>query len=386
MKRFDFDALTERRNTGSMKWDTLPADDIIPLWVADMDFRTAPVVTEALRRRVDAGIFGYTDIPSSYYDAVCGWFSRRHGWYIDREMMIVTSGVVPAISAVIKALTIPGDGVILQTPAYNCFFSSVRNNGCREYDNRLVRISEGAGFSYEMDFENLENLASDPRNKLLILCNPHNPTGRVWTRSELERVRDICRRHRVRVVSDEIHCELTHPGFDYIPYATVDDHAVVCGSPSKAFNIAGLQNAFIVSPTEEVRDKIDRAINDNEVCDVNPFGVDAVTAAYEAGEEWLEALRSYLDDNNRLLQTFIERRLPSWKMCLSESTYLAWVDITATGIDGDRMERLLLERAKVKVSSGAIYGAPDFIRINYATPRARLEEALERIAAISTHT
>ncbi|MDE5976259.1 MAG: pyridoxal phosphate-dependent aminotransferase [Muribaculaceae bacterium] len=382
MKRFDFDALTERRNTGSMKWDTLPADDIIPLWVADMDFRTAPVVTEALRRRVDAGIFGYTDIPSSYYDAVCGWFSRRHGWYIDREMMIVTSGVVPAISAVIKALTIPGDGVILQTPAYNCFFSSVRNNGCREYDNRLVRISEGAGFSYEMDFENLENLASDPRNKLLILCNPHNPTGRVWTRSELERVRDICRRHRVRVVSDEIHCELTHPGFDYIPYATVDDHAVVCGSPSKAFNIAGLQNAFIVSPTEEVRDKIDRAINDNEVCDVNPFGVDAVTAAYEAGEEWLEALRSYLDDNNRLLQTFIERRLPSWKMCLSESTYLAWVDITATGIDGDRMERLLLEQAKVKVSSGAIYGAPDFIRINYATPRARLEEALERIAAI----
>ncbi|MDE6298956.1 MAG: aminotransferase class I/II-fold pyridoxal phosphate-dependent enzyme, partial [Muribaculaceae bacterium] len=242
MRRFDFDALTERRNTGSMKWDTLPADDIIPLWVADMDFRTAPVVTEALRHRVDAGIFGYTDIPSSYYDAVCGWFSRRHGWYIDRGMMIVTSGVVPAISAVIKALTIAGDGVILQTPAYNCFFSSVRNNGCREYDNRLVRISEGAGFSYEMDFENLENLASDPRNKLLILCNPHNPTGRVWTRSELERVRDICRRHRVRVVSDEIHCELTHPGFDYIPYATVDDHAVVCGSPSKAFNIAGLQN------------------------------------------------------------------------------------------------------------------------------------------------
>lgn len=383
MKRFDFDELTERRHTGSMKWDTLPADDIIPLWVADMDFRTAPAVTDALRRRVEGGIFGYADVPAAYYEAVCGWFRRRHGWEINTDMMIVTSGVVPAVSAVIKALTIPGDGVILQTPAYNCFFSSVRNNGCREYDNRLLRIVRGEGFSYEIDFENLEHLASDPRNKLLILCNPHNPTGRVWTRAELERVRDICRRHRVTVVSDEIHCELTHPGFDYTPYATVDDRAVVCGSPSKAFNIAGLQNAFIVAPSPEVRCMIDRAINDNEVCDVNPFGVDAVTAAYEKGEEWLGELRSYLNDNNRFLLAFIERRLPSWRVCLSESTYLAWVDVTATGMDGDMMEHLLMEQAKVKVSSGAIYGAPDFIRINYATPRQRLEEALERIAAIT---
>lgn len=382
MMTYDFDILTDRRGSGSMKWDSQGDDpDVIQLWVADMDFRTAPAITEALMKRVATGIFGYTDVSASYYDALRQWFLTRHGWAIDRDKVIYTSGVVPALSAIIKALTSPGDGVILQTPAYNCFFSSIRNNKCRQLDNPLIRTETPTGFTFGIDYRQLEQLASLPDTRLLILCNPHNPTGRVWRRDELEQIRDICRRHDVRVVSDEIHCELIHECCGpYIPYATVDEAAIVCCSPSKAFNTAGLQIANIVCPDEATRSRIDRAINDNEVCDVNPFGVIALQAAYNHGGDWLEALNRYLDGNFRLLRDTIASRLPMLKVCDSESTYLAWVDITATGMNGDEMERRLLERARVRVSSGATYGDSNYIRINYACPRARLEKALDRIA------
>lgn len=380
--KFNFDEMTRRRETASLKWDTMPDAEIIPLWVADMDFRTAPAITEALQRRVASGIFGYVDVPDSYFHAVTSWFERRHDWHIDRESLIYTPGVVPALSAIIKALTIPGDGVILQTPAYNCFFSSIRNNGCREADNPLLRRDTPSGFTFEFDFNGLERLAADPRNKLMILCNPHNPTGRIWTRRELEKVMEICRRHNVHVISDEIHCELTHDNRIYIPYATVDPEAIVCCSPSKAFNTAGLQIANIVCPDSTLRTKIDRAVNDNEVCDVNPFGVDGLIAAYNYGAEWLDALRGYLDENFNLLRQTLTSEIAGWTMCDSEATYLAWVDVSATGLTGDETERLLLEEAKVKVSSGSIYGASDYIRINYACPRSRLEEALRRISEV----
>lgn len=376
---YNFDELTERRGSGSMKWDSDSDPEILPLWVADMDFRTAPAVIEAVLERASSGIFGYVSVPSSYYDALESWFNRRHGWEINREMVIYTSGVVPAISAIIKALVKPGEGVILQTPAYNCFFSSVRNNHTVLFDNPLRRVETSSGFSYEMDFENLEKLAVLPDVRLLILCNPHNPSGRVWTKHELERVRDICHRNNVIVVSDEIHCELTHAGYEYIPYATVDDKAIVCCSPSKAFNIAGLQIANIVSPDESVRTLIDRAINDNEVCDVNPFGVVALQAAYNNGEAWLDALNIYLEDNYNLLRSTFQQTLPDLKICDSESTYLAWIDITSLGLNSDEVENLLKKNAKVWISSGTIYHGEGFIRINYACPRSRLSEALERI-------
>lgn len=379
MALFDFDKQTERRNTGSLKWDTMPNPEVIPLWVADMDFQTAPAIKDALAARVNTGIFGYVDIPADYYRALSSWFLRKHGWRINQEHVVVTSGVVPAISAIIKAFTHPGDGVILQTPAYNCFFSSIRNNGCREFDNPLKKIIKEGRLTYEFDFEQLESVASDPRNKLLILCNPHNPTGRVWTRKELETVRDICKRHSVKIVSDEIHCELTHPGFEYVPFATVDPEAIVCCSPSKAFNTAGLQIANIVAPVPTDRYAIDRAINDNEVCDVNPFGVVGLIAAYDKGEQWLSELKQYLDGNRRFLSKGLTEIAPEWKISSSEATYLAWIDVSASGLNGDEMERLLLSEAKVRISSGADYGAPGFIRINYATQRSRLEEALERI-------
>lgn len=378
---FDFSHAPDRRATGSYKWDSAQADDIIPLWVADMDFMTAPAVIEALRRRVDHGVFGYVKVPDSYYDALVNWFDRRHGWQIDRDAVIYTSGVVPAISAIIKALARPGDGVILQTPAYNCFFSSIRNNGCRIVENPLRRNDTAYGFTYAIDFHDLEKKAADPSNTLLLLCNPHNPTGRVWTRKELERIADICLRNGVTVVSDEIHCELTMPGFTYIPYATVDRHAVVCCSPSKAFNTAGLQIANIVTPDMVTRELIDRAININEVCDVNPFGVVALQAAYNEGGPWLDALKEYLYDNYRALCDFFEQELPQLPVCRIEATYLAWIDITSLGMASDTFEEFAMERAKVWVNAGTMYGLEGYIRINMACPRERLLEGLRRLKA-----
>ena len=380
--KFNFDELTERRGTSSMKWDGEgdPAD-VLQLWVADMDFRTAPVVTEAVLKRASSGIFGYTAVPDKYYIALERWFAERHGWTIDRQKVIYTSGVVPALSAIIKALTKPGQGVILQTPAYNCFFSSIRNNGCKIVENPLLRNETPDGFTFSIDFDSLEGLASDPDNTLMVLCNPHNPTGRVWTANELTRVADICSRHGVRVVSDEIHCELVHPtSRPYTPYATIDKDAIVCCSPSKAFNIAGLQIANIVAPDMSTRSRIDRAINDNEVCDVNPFGVEALQAAYTPdGAMWLDELNRYLYDNYLCLRETFTKHLPALKVCDSESTYLAWVDITALGMTSDEVAELLLEKAGVRISSGKTYGDDRYIRINYACPRRRLDEALSRI-------
>lgn len=376
---FDFDTPVDRHATGSYKWDSSGDREVIPLWVADMDFRTAPAIIEALRKRVDHGVFGYVKVPDEYYEALTGWNLHRHGWSIDPEMAIYTSGVVPAISAIIKALTRPGDGVIVNTPAYNCFFSSIRNNSCTIVENPLRRIDCGDSFTYVIDFESLETACADPANKLLILCNPHNPTGRIWTREELERIATICHRHGVTVVSDEIHCELTLPGREYVPYATIDPDAVVCCSPSKAFNIAGLQIANIVAPSEPVRAVIDRAINDNEVCDVNPFGVVALISAYTTGELWLDALRGYIAENYRALLDFFAAELPQLKVCRLEATYLAWVDIQPLDIDSTRLEEYALETEKVWVNAGAMYGTEGYIRINMACPRSRLLEGLRRL-------
>lgn len=377
---FDFDHVPDRRGTDSYKWDVPQGRDIIPLWVADMDFAVAPVIKEALAKRVAHGIFGYVSVPPGYYDAITDWFDTRHGWHIDRNRVIYTSGVVPAISAIIKALTRPGDGVVLQTPAYNCFFSSIRNNGCRIVENPLCRRDTESGFTYDLDFDDLESKCADPDVKVMLLCNPHNPTGRIWTRDELNRIAEISHRHGVRVVSDEIHCELTLPGREYVPYATVDKEAIVCVSPSKAFNIAGLQIANIVNPDEETRAKVDRAINDNEVCDVNPFGVTALQAAYTQGAVWLDALREYIAGNYQALREFFAGHLPSIAVCDLEATYLAWIDVRALGISSSELETYLLENAGVWINAGEMYGVDGYIRINMACPRSRLMEGLHRFA------
>lgn len=384
LHNFNFDLPTDRHLSGSMKWDAEgDASDVIQLWVADMDFPTAPVITSALRARVETGIFGYTHVLPGYYSALTKWFRDRHGWMINRNRVIYTSGVVPAISAIIKALTHPGEGVILQTPAYNCFFSSIRNNKCSIVENPLRQVSTPTGFTYQLDFENLEELASRPENTMLILCNPHNPSGRVWNVEELKRIAEICRRNGIIVVSDEIHCELVHPdSAPYIPYATIDSRAVVCTSPSKAFNTAGLQIANIICPDSETQRRIDRAINDNEVCDVNPFGVVGLEAAYNQGGSWLDALNQYLYGNYRYLREFFAQNIPDLPVCDSESTYLAWIDIHSLGRNSDEVRDILLEKARVRVASGSSYGAPEYIRINFASQRARIAEALRRIASV----
>lgn len=381
---YDFSISTDRRGTDSYKWDSAPEADIIPLWVADMDFETFPAITEALQRRVAHGIFGYTRVPEAYYEAVCRWFKKRHGWHINREDIIYTSGVVPAVSAVIKALTLPGDQVIVQGPVYNCFFSSIRNNGCEMVSNSLIYNKEE--LRYEIDFDDLERKLKHERARLMLLCNPHNPGGRVWTRDELTRVAELCRKYGVRVVSDEIHCELTLYDNEYVPFGSLPDElsrdSITCCSPSKAFNTAGLQIANIVCRDAEVRNRIDRAININEVCDVNPFGVIALQAAYsDEGYEWLTQLRKYISANYDLLLERFARELPKCKVMRMEGTYLAWIDCSELHISSDEIEEMLMHENKVWVNAGSMYGAEgaSFIRINMACTSELLNEGITRI-------
>lgn len=381
---YDFSRPTDRRDTDSYKWDSAPEADIIPLWVADMDFETFPAITEALQRRVAHGIFGYTRVPEAYYEAVCRWFKKRHGWHINREDIIYTSGVVPAVSAVIKALTLPGDQMIVQGPVYNCFFSSIRNNGCEMVSNSLIYNKEE--LRYEIDFDDLERKLKHERARLMLLCNPHNPGGRVWTRDELTRVAELCRKYGVRVVSDEIHCELTLYDNEYVPFGSLPDElsrdSITCCSPSKAFNTAGLQIANIVCRDAEVRNRINRAININEVCDVNPFGVIALQAAYsDEGYEWLTQLRKYISANYDLLLERFARELPKCKVMRMEGTYLAWIDCSELHIPSDEIEKMLMHENKVWVNAGSMYGAEGaaFIRINMACTSELLNEGITRI-------
>lgn len=378
--KYNFDEIVPRRNTLSYKWDSAADGEVLPMWVADMDFRTAPAIVETLQKRVSHGIFGYTRVPDAYYDAVINWFGRRHGWKIRRERMIYTSGVVPALSAIIKALTVPGDKVVVQTPVYNCFFSSIRNNGCTLVSNPLVRVED----TWKMDFEDLEQKVSDPKVKLFLLCNPHNPAGRVWTQEELTRMGEICFRHDVMIISDEIHCELVFPEYRYIPFASISEEfaarSVTCISPSKAFNMAGLQIANIVAPDEEVRRKIDKAININEVCDVNPFGVLATIAAYNEGEEWLVQLLDYLKGNYLWMRDFCRKYLPQFPVSRLEGTYLVWMDCSLLHQSSEELERNLMKESRLWLNAGAMYGAEGegFMRWNIACPRSVLEEGLNR--------
>lgn len=382
MAKYDFDKLTERRGTNSYKWDSPVDADVLPMWVADMDFEVAPVITKALQERVAQGIFGYTMVPDSYYEAIVGWFKRRHGWTLERDWILYTTGVVPAVSCALKALTLPGEKVLVQTPAYNCFFSSIANSGCQLAENELVY----EGGTYHVDFDDFERKCADEKTTVFLLCNPHNPAGRVWKREELERMNDICLKHGVKVVSDEIHCELVMPGFRFVPFASVSaacrDNCVVLNSPSKAFNIAGLQIANIICADAAVRRRIDRAVNINEVCDVNPFGVLALQAAYTAGEEWLDELNAYIHGNYELVKDFVAAEMPKLKVVRMEGTYLVWLDVMGLESTSDELTDKLLKEAKVMVNSGTMYGrraGEGFIRLNIACPRARLLEGLKRM-------
>ena len=380
--KYNFDEIIPRRNTNSVKWDEAAQDDIIPLWVADMDFRVLPQITEALRQRVDHGVFGYTHVPDSYYESVIRWFKDRHGLQgVKPSDIIYTSGVVPAISAIVRGLTLPGDKVLVQTPVYNCFFSSIRNQGCLVEENHLVYKNN----TYVVDWDDFERKCADSRVRIFLLCNPHNPAGRVWKKEELLRMGEICQKHDVFVISDEIHCELVMPGNEYTPFASLSDdflkNSATCVAPTKAFNIAGLQIANIIVKDRNKRERIDRAINIHEVCDVNPFGVIATEAAYtEEGAEWLRQLNTYLFANYRFLCDFFSKHFPSLEVVKLEGTYLVWVDCSSLGKSSTEIVNNLY-RHGVWMNDGVMYGESQraFIRINIACPRKILEEGLLRM-------
>ncbi len=381
MTTFDFDELTQRRGTLSAKWDAAADPDMLPMWVADMDFRTADEITDAVMARASQGIFGYTEIPAAYYDAVTGWFARRHGWRVDPAWIEVTTGVVPALSAVIKAVTKPGDRVVVSTPVYNCFFSSIRNNGCEAVECPLAETPEG----WRLDLAALESAFSDPAAKAYVLCNPHNPAGRVWTAAELAAVAEAARRHDVVVIADEIHAEFVFGDTPFTPFASLAAHdperTVTLSAPSKTFNTAGLQNAFVIAESAALKRRINRAININEICDVNPLGVAATIAAYTKGEPWLAALLTYLKENARVTVARFAEAVPEVKFTKLEGTYLLWADCRFLGLPSQTIEDELKAVEKVWINAGSHYGkaGEGFIRINIAAPRARLEEGVKRI-------
>ena len=404
---YNFDEIIPRRGTESVKWDVC-APGALPMWVADMDFKAAPEILEALQKRLDHGVFGYQTVPEDYFEAIGNWFARRHGWKgIGRENIVPTTGVIAAYSAAIKAMTVPGDKVIVMTPCYNAFFPAIRNNKCVQLDCPLKYEIPGTSprmtteaehdRAWSIDYEDLDSKAAEA--KVLLLCNPHNPVGRVWTREELMKVGEICLKHNVFVISDEIHCELTYPGHDYTPWATLPEDMVryscSCISPTKAFNIAGIQIANVFAADPAVLAKLDRAINDNECCDVNVFGVAALKAAYNHGEAWLDELRAYLWDNARTVYCYLEDNLPEVVASPLEGTYLMWLDFRnvlrrkdsssvilglVPGIS-ERLAKYLENTAGVKLSTGTIYGpvAEGWERLNIACPRKVLLEGLERL-------
>lgn len=373
-----------RRESDCYKWDSECANDCLPLWVADMDFKAAKPIRDAMQRRLDHGVFGYSIVPQQNYDAVASWFERRHGWKgINRNNLLYTTAVVPAISAIFKALQLRLNRcekmrVLTFTPAYNCFFACIENMGCELVPSALVLRNN----RFEIDWTDLAQKAKQA--DVLLLCNPHNPTGRVWTRDELEQLADIARHEHLYVISDEIHCEFTFPGHTYTPFATVtinDTDFCVCTSASKAFNIAGLLCATIYVPDAELHDQINHALEIHEVNGLNPFGLVAQVAAYNESESWLDELNRYVYDNFCYLRDFIHTELPMLRIHETEGTYLGWVDISALGMTAAAFCQDLAHRSHVLFNPSEMYGADGYIRINLATSREVLTQALDRLKA-----
>ena len=378
---FDFDAIVDRRNTGSLKWDV--SEHELPMWVADMDFPTAPAIRAALERRVAHGVFGYSIVPDEWADAYIGWWRERHKFQMERDWLIFCTGVVPAISSVVRKLTTPGENVLIQTPVYNIFFNSIVNNGRNVLESPLT-YENG---EYSIDFERLEQDLSDPQTSLMILCNPHNPVGKIWDRETLAKIGELAWKYRVVVLSDEIHCDLTDPGKEYVPFASVSEHcrenSVTCIDPTKCFNIAGLQTAAVSVPNPFLRHKVWRGLNTDEVAEGNVFAVDAAVAAFREGGPWLDELRKYIFANKQAVKEFLEKELPQLRLVPSEATYLLWLDCGKVTDNAGQLAGLIREKTGLYLSEGGQYGKTGerFLRMNIACPRSRLLDGLERLKA-----
>lgn len=376
--KHDFDELVERRGTNSLKWDV--AEGELPMWVADMDFKTAPEVIAALRNKLNTGVFGYQIVPDSWYKAVANWWRERHGFDVKEEWLCFCTGVIPAITSAVKRITNAGDNVVIQTPVYDIFFHSVENTGRHVLENRLAYLNG----EYSMDFADLEKKLSNPLTTMMILCNPHNPAGRVWKREELERVGVLCKKYGVTVLSDEIHCDLTEPDVSYIPFASVNEDcakmSVTCVSASKAFNLAGLQGAAVIIPDEFLRDKIVRGLNSDEVAEPNAFAIEGTVAAFTQGGQWLDELREYISANRKTAVEFIQKKLSKITVVKQNATYLLWLDCSGICSDAEELCTYIRKQTGLYVTAGNQYrgNGKTFVRINLACPRARLLDGLER--------
>jgi cystathionine beta-lyase len=359
----------------------LQEKDIIPMWIADMDFKTAEPIIKSLKKRVEHGIFGYAGVPDEFYESEVRWWLQRHNFKIEKEWIEVTTGVIPSLSAVVQAFTEPGDKVLIQSPVYNYFNSSITNNKCSIVLNEL----KYNGNFYEIDFKDFEEKAADEKVKIFILCNPHNPIGRVWSEDELKKLGDICIKHNVIVLVDEIHRDLVYRENKHIPFASISEsflmNSITCTAPSKTFNIAGLKTSNIIVANEEYRKKINKSLNINETIEPNVFGIEALIAAYNEGEEWLEQLLDYLQGNRDYIISYINERIPQIKVLKPEATYLIWIDCRSIGISSKELSEKIFENGNLRINDGRTYGeiGEGFIRINIACPRALLTEGLKRL-------
>ena len=377
--KYDFDKMTDRWNTGSMKWAV--NENELPMWVADMDFETAPAVKAALERRVSHGIFGYTEVTKEWYQAIISWWEKRHNFSVEKDWLIFSTGVVPSISSIVRKMTTVGENVLILTPVYNIFYNSILNNGRHVLESNLV-YENG---EYHIDFVDLEEKLSNPQTTLLLLCNPHNPTGNIWDRETLQRIGELCSTHHVLVLSDEIHCDLTDPGCEYVPFASVSEacryNSITCMAPTKTFNLAGLQTAAVMVPDPVIRHKLNRGLNTDEVAEPNVFAIGAAVAAFEKGEPWLEELRQYLYSNKQLVRAFVEQEIPGLKVVPSQATYLLWLDCSEITEDATELAEFIRKDSGLYLTEGEEYGAcgRKFMRLNTACPKARLKEGLERL-------
>lgn len=376
---YDFSKLTNRYHTNSLKWDV--NKDELPMWVADMDFEAAPEIIDALHERVNHGIFGYNIVSDEYFESIQNWWLKRHHYQIEKEWMMFCTGVVPAISSIVRKMTTVGENVLIQSPVYNIFYNSILNNGRHVLSNDLVYD----GKEYHIDFDDLEKKLSLPQTTLMILCNPHNPIGKIWDQETLIKIGNLCAKHHVIVVSDEIHCDITAPDYEYIPFASVSEtnlmNSITCIAPTKAFNLAGLQTACIVVPNPVLRHKVNRGINTDEVAEPNSFAVCATIAAFEKGATWLDELRVYIENNKQTAIQFIEEHLPQLHVIPTHATYLLWIDCSHVCDNSVDLVESIRQTTGLYVSDGLEYGENGkcFIRLNVACPLERLNDGLQRL-------
>lgn len=377
--KYNFDEKTDRRRIGAVKWDV--KENELPMWVADMDFQAAPEIRKALSERVAHGVFGYTDIPGEWYDAYINWWRTRHGYEIQRDTLIFTTGVIPAISTCVRKLSYPAEKVVVLTPVYNIFFNSIINNG-RFVLECPLGCENGA---YFINWADLEEKLSDPQASLLIFCNPHNPVGKIWTKEELTKVGKLCKKYGVTVISDEIHCDITAPGKSYVPFAAACDLcaeiSVTCIAPTKAFNLAGIQTAAVMVPNPFLRHKVWRALNTDEVAEPNAFACETAIAAFTEGAGWLEEMRAYVFENRKIAEEFIEKHIPGIKAVRGEATYLLWLDCSEITADSKTLCQEIREKTGLILSNGTQYGKTGeaFLRMNLATTRENVLDGLNRL-------